>query len=176
MTKSKAKNRKPKGERFFQMHQWLLDSAAWRATNVYERCLYMELKQRYNGQNNGDIPLSHREAEALLNCSNKPIASAFIGLMEKGFIRVSQAGSFHWKENKEPGGRATRWILTEYPVDLPLRSLSPTRDFMSWKPVSEKNSRYAESIPMVRPWHTMPTDMVGRGHTIKSKVYAHGTR
>lgn len=162
------------GDRFFQMHAWLVNSMAWRACSVYERCLYMELKQIYNGQNNGDIALSHREAEALLNCSNRPVLAAFDGLIKKGFIKVQQRGSFHWK-NKAPGGRSTRWILTEYPVDVPERSLISTREFMRWKPEEEKQ-RYAHGTRMVCAEHTIEKPMVGREHTINPKVYAHGTR
>ncbi|WP_244427940.1 hypothetical protein [Sinorhizobium fredii] len=155
------------------MHVWLLNSAAWKATTVYERALYFELKQLHNGQNNGEIALSHREAEGLLNCSNKPVAAAFDGLLEKGFIKVATRGSFHWK-NRAPGGRSTRWILTEYPVDVPERSLIATKEFMRWRP--EEKQRYAEGTPLVRSKHTIDDAMVGREHTINSKVYAHGTR
>ncbi|NTG12673.1 hypothetical protein G6L05_02785 [Agrobacterium rhizogenes] len=175
MNQHKRKSRKPAGDRFFQMHQWLVMSEAWKAASVYERCLYMELKQRYNGNNNGDIALSHREAEAALNCSNKPVAEAFRGLVDKGFIKVAQIGSFHWKD-KAPGGKSTRWILTELAVDQPERSLVPTKEFMQWRPSVEEKQRYAHSTPMVRPGHTSEAAMVGREHTINSKVYAHGTR
>ncbi|MGR9297798.1 hypothetical protein ACU8L5_21180 [Rhizobium leguminosarum] len=149
MTHNRRKRSKlPKGERFFQMHQWLVLSAAWKATNVYERALYIELKQRYNGSNNGEIALSRREAEAAMNCSDKPVKAAFKGLLEKGFIKVATRGSFHWKKGGGPSGRSTRWILTEYPVDYPVRSLSPERDFMRWKAVHTKKTRGDESTPM----------------------------
>ena len=161
MARSRKKSRLPRGERFFQMHVWLLESSAWKATSVYERSLYMELKQRYNGGNNGDIPFSHREAQDALNCSDKPIKAAFKGLIGKGFIRVAQAGSFHWKSGGGAGGRSTHWILTEYPVDLPVKSLTPTRDFMRWKPGIKEKTRCDDSTPMV-----------GLDHTINLKVYA----
>ncbi|KAA1182104.1 hypothetical protein FP026_08435 [Rhizobium tropici] len=175
MNQHKRKVRKPTGERFFQMHQWLVMSEAWKAATVYERCLYMELKQRYNGQNNGDIALSHREAMDALNCSNKPIAEAFRGLLDKGFIKVAMVGSFHWKA-KTAGGRSTRWILTELAVDQPERSLVPTKDFMQWRPASEEKQRYAHGTRMAVSDTTAQEHMVVPGHTIKPKVYAHGTR
>lgn len=156
--KKRSKMTNP-GGRFFQMHDWLLRSAAWRASTVFERCLYFELKTLYNGRNNGDIALSHREAQKLLNCSNKPVAAAFKGLLQKGFIRVARLGSFHWKTGGA-GGRATRWILTEYPVDLPERSLIATRDFMKWRQPSPKSTRHAESTPMVRSGHAIVEPLV----------------
>ncbi|WP_288427132.1 hypothetical protein [uncultured Agrobacterium sp.] len=126
-------------ERFYQMNAWLTNSIAWRATNVYERALYGELKQRYNGTNNGDIALSHREAAAALNCSNKPVTAAFVGLQEKGLIKVQTLGSFQWKVGVGASGRSTRWILTELPVDYPEKVLTPSKEFMRWKP-PEKNA------------------------------------
>ncbi|MEY9168254.1 hypothetical protein ABIE78_006373 [Sinorhizobium fredii] len=173
MSKGKRHKRTAPSDRFFQMHVWLLNSAAWKATTPFERALYFELKQLHNGQNNGDIALSHREAAVLINCSNKPVAAAFKGLIEKGFIKVATRGSFQWK-NRAPGRRSTRWILTEYPVDVPERSLVATKEFMRWKP--EEKQRYAESTPLVCPKHTIDDAMVCREHTIKAGVYAHDTR
>jgi len=163
------------GDRFFQMHDWLLRSQAWRAATVFERCLYFELKTLYNGRNNGDIALSHRQVQKLLNCSNKPVAAAFKGLLQKGFIRIAQIGSFHWK-NGVAGGRSTRWILTEYPVDLPERSLIATKDFMQWKPAQEGKQRCAVGTPLVGSEHTNDSSMVGQEHTNVAQVYAHGIR
>ncbi len=175
MNQHKRKSRKPSGDRFFQMHQWLVMSEAWKAASVYERCLYMEIKQRYNGQNNGDIALSHREAMAALNCSNKPIAEAFRGLLEKGFIKAAVIGSFHWKA-KAPGGRSTRWIITEVAVDQPERSLVPTKDFMQWRAAPEEKRRYAHGTRMGVGDTTGQERVVVSGHTINTRVYAHGTR
>ncbi len=160
MRDRRRKSKTSPSDRFFQMHVWLLNSPAWKATNVYERCLYMELKQRYNGTNNGDIALSHREAQAALNCSNRPVIDAFKGLLDKGFIRAAQLGSFHWKKEGGAGGRSTRWILTEYPTDYPVKSLSPDRTFMTWKPGDQKKSRCDDSTPYVCAEHTMKRSMV----------------
>lgn len=168
-SKHRRKQKLQPSERFFQMHVWLLNSAAWKATNVYERCLYMALKQRYNGSNNGDIPLSRREAEEELNCSDKPVIAAFKGLQEKGFIKVATKGSFQWKQGGGASGRASRWILTEYPVDLPLRHLSADKDFMRWRPEKEK-SRDDVIIPMGGRDHPINPTMGGRDHPITLKV------
>lgn len=131
---------------FFQMFEWFMKTTAWQSSTVYERSLYLEIKRRYNGRNNGDIPLSHREAEALLDCSNTAVEKAFKGLQIKGFIKPQQKGSFCWKTTKDgrSQGRATRWRLTELPQDLPLRELAGgTKEFMRWAPgldFSEKSA------------------------------------
>jgi hypothetical protein len=150
----------PETERFIQLNNWMLNSAAWQATTVYERSLYLALKQRYNGFNNGDIAFSHREAQAALNCSNVPVIKAFNGLIQKGFIRAAQVGSFHWKKGGGAGGRSTRWVLTEYSLDHPMKSHSPERSFMRWKLEPERNQRCDDITPMVWPGHTMKARVV----------------
>lgn len=135
---------------FFQMYEWFMSTAAWQHATPYERSLYLELKRRYNGRNNGDISMSHREAQALLSCSNTAIENAFRGLVARGFIAAVQKGAFDWKTNKQTGngGRATRWRLTELPQDIPQRVLSGgTKEFMRWQPgmdFSEKSAARSE--------------------------------
>lgn len=177
MTKPAKNGRRVDDGRYFPMFEWFMRSAAWQHASVYEKALYVELKRRYNGKNNGDIPMSHREAQSLLGCSNKPISAAFAGLQRKGFIKAAVKGSFDWKAARtgDNNGRSTRWELTELPLDLPLKVLTGgTKDFMKWKP-EEKNT--------VCPEHTNGTptayhneNMVCPEHTIKSGVYAHGIR
>lgn len=160
MTRGRRKRKLPEAEKFVQLHTWLLNSEAWKATSVYERSLYLELKRRYNGFNNGDIAFSHREAQAALNCSNVPVIKAFNGLIEKGFIRAAQIGSFHWKKGGGAGGRSTRWILTEYGTNYPEATISPERSFMKWKPTFEEKTRCDDVTRMVWPSHTMKARMV----------------
>lgn len=177
MSKRSNDRRNASDGRYCQMYEWFQNSVAWQHANVYERSLYLELKRRYDGKNNGDIPFSHREAQAALGCSNKPVAAAFIGLQAKGFIKARVRGSFNWKVAKagQVHGRSTRWEITELPLDVPIRVLSGgTKDFMKWRP--------EEKMP-VCPEHTNGTpsahhkkEMVRREHTINGGVYAHGTR
>ncbi|NRP19899.1 hypothetical protein LPJGGPFB_03157 [Ensifer adhaerens] len=140
MSKQDKRGRSSGGERHVRLPEWLLASAAWRSLSVYSKLLYIEIKRRYNGNNNGDISLSHREAQDLMGCSNKPIPAAFKELEVKGFIKAAERGSFHWKTRRDGQGgrRATTWILTEYPQDSPIRSLIPTKDFMAWRPDQKK--------------------------------------
>lgn len=132
--KHNNKGRSKVGTGFLQMNYYLVDSPAWRACSPYERALYLELKRRYNGRNNGAISFSHRQAQEALGCSNRPIMAAFKGLQEKGFIRPAQKGSFDWKAHVSGKSRATTWALTEYPVDCPENSRVPSKDFMRWRP------------------------------------------
>ena len=122
------------GSCFLQMSHYLLDCDAWRACSVYERSLYLAIKRHFNGFNNGAISYSHRQAQEDLGCSNKPVMAAFKGLQEKGFIRETQKGAFHWKTRVNGRMRATTWALTEHPIDEPEKHLTATKDFMKWKP------------------------------------------
>lgn len=175
------KGRRTGDGHYFQMFEWLMRTTAWQHASVYERSLYIELKRRYNGKNNGDIAMGHREAERLLGCSNKPVRCAFNGLQQKGFIAATVKGSFDWKASRDGKnhGRSTRWRLTELPQDLPERVLSGgTKDFLRWQPGMDLSEKSA-----VCPKRTngMPTvhhseKMVRSEHTIKQGVYAYGTR
>ena len=178
MSRRSDKRRATAEGHYFQMFEWVMRSPAWQAANVYERALYIEIKRRYNGRNNGDVSLSHREAEALLGCSNTAVEKAFKGLQVKGFIKPQQKGSFNWKVGKDgrSQGRATRWRLTELPQDLPIRELSGgTREFMKWAhglDFSEKSA--ARSQRTNRPLTADHSENMARSQrTIDDGVTAH---
>jgi hypothetical protein len=134
----------PDGERFVQLHRWLLQSPAYRSLGPAARALLVEFKARYSGTNNGAIVFSYREMEAALGVGNRIVMRAMDELIDRGFVREQQKGSFDWKARLDGRpSRATTWVLTEYPIDVPLRSLVSERTFMSWKPSPEKKTRYA---------------------------------
>ena len=63
----KYKNhRRDRAERFVALRHWMLKSPAWRSLSPVERSLYVELAARYNGQNNGRIHYSVRDAAGAL--------------------------------------------------------------------------------------------------------------
>jgi len=161
--KVNRKGRNTQKASFIQLHRWMLDSDAWKSLSVYSRCLYLEIKRRYYGANNGGISFSHREAEKLLNCSNKPVMKAFRELQEKGFIKPQQKGAFKGVPF------ATTWIITEAEQDIPIKSLIATKEFMSWKPSQnssdEKKARHAQSTLTARRKHTAGNASVCPEHT-----------
>lgn len=111
--------------RFLMLEHWVLKSTAWRSLPPASRALYVELAQRFNGSNNGEISLSVREAARLLHIAKDTASSCFHELEAKGFIRRNVCGSFNWKRK-----HATMWILTEHPFGDQLA----TKDFASWTP------------------------------------------
>ncbi|AMS40508.1 hypothetical protein FHS67_002881 [Aminobacter aminovorans] len=167
MRKQDQKGRSTSGPRYVALPEWILACQAYRSLGPYARCLYVEIKRRYNGQNNGNISMSYREAAHLLGCSNKPVPNAIDELIEKGFIKPSQKGSFDWKTRLDSGAmRATTWILTELPIDWPQHSAMPaTKEFMAWQPTMEKKTRPSEGVPMTRRQRTISNDVALRGRT-----------
>lgn len=134
--------------------------------DVYARSLYVEFKARYTGTNNGGISFSGKEMETALNCSNRPADRALATLLERGFVKVSQRGSFDWKGSKGKQARATTYILTEYPIDLPTRSvMPPTKDFMRWSP-TQKKVRGDDITPMRCGDHPIEQSMRCADHPI----------
>ena len=90
----------------------MIDSAAWRSLSPNARCVWTQIMRRYNGNNNGDIPLACREASEYCNISKSTAARAFIELQDKGFIKV---GIFAGFKNKHRV--STRWVITHEPLD-----------------------------------------------------------
>lgn len=113
--------------KFLMLEKHLLGCPAWRALSPNDRALYLELKWRYDGRNNGRIGLSVREACEALNIGNGAVKAAFLELQAKGFIAVAFKGAFNVKSK-----RATEWTLAEYDDD---RTNQPaSKAFMRWRP------------------------------------------
>ena len=123
-----------------RLYRYMFQCPAYRALKPVERCALHELMFRYNGQNNGDVGLSVREAAELVHSSTNTAQRALSRLQDLGFIRVKQKGSFDQKAR-----HSTRWILTMYPYN----NQDETKDFMRWKPEAKNKSRYQSRVPSV---------------------------
>jgi len=118
-----AKGRSKRGAHFVKLEHWMLQTIAWRSLPPASRTLYVELAQRYNDYNNGEISMSVREAARLLHIAKDTAAKSFHELERKGFIRRKVCGSFNWKIR-----HASTWILTEHSFADQL----PTKEFARW--------------------------------------------
>jgi hypothetical protein len=107
------------------LEHWIFKTEAWRSLKCQARAVYIEIAQRYNGSNNGEISLSVREAARFVLIAKDTASSAFHELESKGFIRRHICGSFNWKLK-----HATTWILTEHPFN----EQPATKDFARWSP------------------------------------------
>lgn len=109
--------------RFLKLEHWMLKTSAWRSLPTTSRALYVEIAQRYDGNNNGEISMSVREAAHLIHIAKDTATKCFHELEAKGFIRRNVCGSFNWKLR-----HATTWILTEHSF----LEANATKDFARW--------------------------------------------
>ena len=120
--------------KFIMIEAYIFKCEAFRSLTCVERCLYAEMKWRYNGTNNGWIGFGCREAaEALGGISKSSAARAFQSLEEKGFIRRAQLSGFNMKNRT-----ATEWRLTEHVCNR--TGELATKEFLRWRAGTKKHS------------------------------------
>jgi hypothetical protein len=129
-------NGRDKGDgRHVRLEHYLLKTEAWRSLDPVARAIYIELKYRYNGSNNGRIRYGIREAAADLRVGKSTAARALAALTERGFIIAASRGHFDRKIR-----HSSEWLLTEYPahVDIDTAGVSirahdlAKKDFTRW--------------------------------------------
>jgi hypothetical protein len=87
--------------------------------------LLLAVWKRHDGQNNGEISFSTREAAELLRGNKNTAAKRFAELQELGFLAVEHKGAFSVKLKL-----ATLWRLTCETC----KGSPPTRDYQRWRP------------------------------------------
>ncbi|MBS1300776.1 hypothetical protein [Loktanella sp. SALINAS62] len=98
--------------RFVQLPEWVQATQAWATLPPGPRALYIELKRRFNGTNNGSIYLSHRDAATALAVHRNTVGPWFRILEERGFIYLTQAPHL----GPSGIGKASVWALAEEPT------------------------------------------------------------
>lgn len=121
--------KRAKSPPFVMLPKWVVRSPAWRALSANARAVYLELRDRFNGHNNGMIGLGVREAAEATNMHKNTANRAVAELEAAGFIEPTTKGAF-----RQNGRRATEWLLTELPDDRTGHAALKT--FMSRKIVS----------------------------------------
>ena len=102
-----------------------MQSEAWLDMKPGPRALYLELKTRFNGSNNGHLYLSHRDAGKALNVGRDTAGTYFAELIEKGFIVQTRGHCL----GPSGVGQSATYALTEEKLD----GAPATKDFMKWK-------------------------------------------
>lgn len=129
--------KRPGSARFWvQLEHWFLEVPAWRALSTNARTIYIELKRRYNGKNNGLLSLSAREAGEIINATHHTGARALVELKDLGFIDVTEDSTFNRKVHI-----ARQYRLTEAADDRPGVSRQPTKDFLRWVPPAKSKTQ-----------------------------------
>ena len=117
--------------RHVQLPEWLQASEAWATLKPGPRALYVELKRRFTGFNNGRIVLSHRDAAKALNVHRNTVGPWFDQLVERGFIRMRQGPHL----GPAGIGQSAEWLLEELPGD---DMKAPAKSFMRWSDEKQK--------------------------------------
>lgn len=112
--------------RFARLDHRILSSNAYRALSPNARSLLVELVMLYNGENNGSLYLSVRDAAHRMGVADLAAASrAFDDLMALGFIELTQESRFVptsetsrarcWRLTwlVGPGRRAPSWVFLD---------------------------------------------------------------
>jgi len=108
--------------RFARLDYRLLNSNAYRALSPNARALLIEVVMLYNGENNGSLWLSVRDAAHRMGVADVTAASnAFAELQDMGFITMTQDAHFRVKASDTC--RARCWRLTWEGGTGPQRSI-----------------------------------------------------
>ena len=111
-----------KHKRYVGFDYQLLETEAFKYLTGGAFKLLALVKKRYNGINNGHISFSVREGRDLLGCSVNTISRYFDELVDKGFLKIKEKGSFNYKKR-----HASTWIITSDKYNN-----ETSRDFKYW--------------------------------------------
>ena len=128
------------GPRYIQVFHWVMKTVAWQALTPNERCIYLEVKKRFNGSNNGEIGLGVREAADAIQVGKTTAHHALKRLTELGFIEVVTPSGFNRKNRM-----ATEWLLTEFKNDITGELAKKT--FTKWR--ADEKSTVPSQTPTV---------------------------
>lgn len=126
--------------RHVQLPEWLQASEAWATLRPGPRALYVELKRRYTGFNNGRIVLSHRDAAKALNVTRNTVGPWFGELVERGFIRMRQGPHL----GPSGIGQSAEWQLEEVAGD---DMKPPEKSFMRWTAAQKPRTKNGTPRP-----------------------------
>ena len=121
------KFRRKKQPRHVRIYHSMMDTDAWRAASGNSVKVLLALVARDNGERNGQIGFSCREAADLTGLSVRTCQRCLKELQELGFIRCTQRGAFSRKTMHSSLWRYT-WQA------WPEGKKGPTREFEKWRP------------------------------------------
>lgn len=139
MTGKSYKYKKKGTGRHVQLSEWLQATEAWSTMSPGPRALYVEIKRRFNGSNNGHIIFSHRDAAQALNVHRNTVGAWFQELQSRGFIRMMQPPHL----GPSGVGKASIWALDEEPTD----DKKPARKrFTTWQAQTKSPHKKQDTV------------------------------
>lgn len=119
-----ATGRSERAERFWMLTFSMARSPAFRSLSGAAVKVLVELRCRFDGENNGRLHLSYSEAAKLLGLGKATIHRAFDELQVKGFLRLTRRGARFCR-------LASEWLCT----DIPAAKGEPAEnDWRRWQP------------------------------------------
>lgn len=113
-----------KHEQHVRLYQWEMRSPAFQSLSVDARALLVEFRALYTGRENR-IHLSVREMMTRLNIGQRRAQAARDELLDRGFVRLLEKGSFSRRPRL-----ASEYCLTNETLDS--QPGPPPLDFMRW--------------------------------------------
>lgn len=117
------KGGRDKVEQYAPLSYPMLQSPAWRSLGGSAAKVFLELRCRFHGHNNGKLALSLEEAARLLHMGKATALAAFAELVEKRFVVCTRKGQWY-------GRLASTWAVTDKGVD----GCPPTNAWRQWQP------------------------------------------
>jgi len=114
-------------EQYIPVSYAMARSPAWRSLSGVSVKVWVELRARYNGANNGKLTLSLDEAARLLGIGKATVKRAYAELQAKGFIVMTRPGQWY-------GRLATEWAVT----DRSFNGHPPTHAWRQWGPAKKQ--------------------------------------
>jgi DNA-binding transcriptional ArsR family regulator len=101
----------------------LLNSEAWRTLSGPAVKVFLELRTRFHGGNNGKLHMSLEEAAGLLKLGKATVMRAFKELEERGLILCTRRGQWY-------GRMASEWAVGDKGID----GVLPSYRWKQWRP------------------------------------------
>jgi hypothetical protein len=129
MTRRRKQPKRCRGELFVGLEFWEMETEAFQHLSADATRVYLFMRKRYNGANNGCVIFSWRDAMAVLRSGSDRAGKALRELRQKGFVKLRAPG--------KPGTSirpAGEWQLTVFECG----GQPASKDFARWRPDSEK--------------------------------------
>ena len=112
---------------YFKMSYRMAQSDAIRSLSGSALKVFIELRCRFNGRNNGKMTLSMDEASRLLHMSKSTVLDALDQLIDRGLVKRTKLGE--WM-----GRRASEYAVTDKSLD----GVPPTNEWNNWQPTKQQ--------------------------------------
>lgn len=146
MAHQRAKSKGGRAESHVRLYRHELECPAYRSLSTEARALLVEMRALFDGRENR-MYMSVREAMRRLDVGRCKAERAFDELIDRGWVRIIERGSFNRKVR-----HATVFALESEPLEDNDGAVAP-KSYMSWTPPAQKNTVLTTSTDGVDHQH-----------------------